>query len=89
MKSGNGIEDGGNDKEATAKPPIPEFGEHVSSFEVVKRYLCSYNIDDIRLSRLELLERELFFIHHISPIKQKLHSRYTCMKLILNLHSTQ
>jgi hypothetical protein len=61
----------GSDKEATEKPPIPEFGEHGSSFEIVRRYLCSYNIDDIRLSRLEHLERELFFIHHISPIKQK------------------
>lgn len=71
VKSGNGIEDGGNDKEATEEPPIPEFGEDVSSFEVVRRYLCSYNIDNTRLSRLEHLERELFFIHHISKIKQK------------------
>jgi len=70
VKSGNGI-DGGNDKEATEEPPIPEFGEDVLSFEVVRRYLCSYNIDDTRLSRLEHLERELFFIHHNSPTKQK------------------
>jgi hypothetical protein len=49
VKSGNGIEDGGNDKEATEKPSVPEFGEHVSTFEV-RRYLCSYNLDDIRLS---------------------------------------
>lgn len=71
VKSGNGIEDGGNDKEATEEPPVPEFGEDVSSFEVVRRYLCSYNIDDTRLSGLEHLERELFFIYHISPTKQK------------------
>lgn len=72
VESGSGIEDGGNDKEATEEPPVPAFGEDVSSFEVVRRYLCSYNIDDTRLSRLEHLERELlFFIHHISPTKQK------------------
>lgn len=70
VKSGNGIEDGGNDKEATEEPPVPEFGEDVSSFEVVRRYLYSYSSDDTRLSRLEHLERELF-IHHISPTKQK------------------
>lgn len=71
VKSGNGVEDGGNDKEATEELPIPEFGEDVSSFEVVRRYLCFYNIDDTRLSRLEHLERELFFFHHMSPTKQK------------------
>jgi len=60
----------GNDKEATEEPPIPEFGEDVSSFEVVRRYLYSYSTDDTRLSRLEHLERELF-IHHISSTKQK------------------
>ena len=41
--------------------PIPSFGEAVSSFEVVGRFLWFYKISD---ARLEHLERELLFIHH-------------------------
>jgi hypothetical protein len=45
------------------RPPFPEFGEDVSSFAVLRRYLCSYNNDNTSLSRLEHLERGLFLIH--------------------------
>jgi Centromere protein B dimerisation domain. len=58
-------------KKQLRNPPFPVFGKDVSSFEVVRRYLCSYSSDDISLSKLKHLERELFFIHHISPTKQK------------------
>lgn len=58
VKSGNGIENGGTDKNATEEPPFPEFCEDVSSFAVARRYLCPYNNDDTSLSRLEHLERE-------------------------------
>jgi hypothetical protein len=34
------------------------------SFEIIRKYSCSYKTDDASLSRPEDLERELLFIHH-------------------------
>jgi hypothetical protein len=38
--------------------PVPLLGETVSSFQDVRRSLCSYKFDDASPSRLEHLEKE-------------------------------
>jgi hypothetical protein len=72
MRSVNGEESGDRDEQTMRKPPLPTFGEPVSSLEVFKRYLCSDKINDASLGRLEHLqrEREVLFIHHIRPTKK-------------------
>jgi hypothetical protein len=67
MRSENNEESDDSDEEGVEDPhPISSFGEVVSSFEVVRRFLCFYKISD---ARLEHLERELLFIHHTQPAK--------------------
>jgi hypothetical protein len=39
-------------------PPLTTFGEEISSFEVVSRYLCSYTIGNASSNRLNHSERK-------------------------------
>jgi Centromere protein B dimerisation domain. len=55
-----------NSEECSDREPHPvlTFGKAVSSFKVVKRYLCPYKISDASFRRPEHLDTELLFIHH-------------------------
>jgi hypothetical protein len=50
---------------------VPTFGEAVSGFEAVWRYMCSFKIDDASLVRIHQLDRELLLIRQTPPTKQK------------------
>lgn len=49
---------------------VPTFGEAVAGYEDVRRYMCSFKLDDDSLAHLNRLEKELLFMRHTCPTKQ-------------------
>jgi hypothetical protein len=66
VKSENSEDSSGSDEEEDEEPPVPMFGDAVSSYEALMPYFCSYKIDEVSLSGLEYLERESCSSSHLT-----------------------